>query len=275
LALQALIDALQDDEAVSKHVAAAEYVAQHHSAGTVAGVVRDINSWTRAICATQPEEAYHHLSRLKLPWVKFQASIDRFECAVRAGQRDQANHWVSELEAFAAATGNAWATAASFHGRAILEDGDAAEKLFLLALEHHASSLRVVDRARTQLAFGQYLRRQRRRVDARAHLQAALETFANLGARRWEELASQELRASGKTARKRNPSTAAALTAQERQVAALVQQGMSNREVAAQLFLSPRTIDFHLRNVFAKLGITTRVELVHQRFDASPEPTPV
>ena len=120
---------------------------------------------------------------------------------------------------------------------------------------------RLPDRARTELAFGEYLRRARRRVDARAHLRTALALFEDLGAAPLAERAAQELRASGETARRRDVSTATDLTAQERQVAGLVRQGMSNRDVAAQLFVSPRTVDFHLRNVFSKLGVTSRAEL--------------
>jgi DNA-binding NarL/FixJ family response regulator len=85
--------------------------------------------------------------------------------------------------------------------------------------------------------------------------------FEELGATPWAERAAQELRASGETARRRDVSTATDLTAQERQVAALVRQGLSNRDVAAQLFVSPRTVDFHLRNTFSKLGVTSRAEL--------------
>jgi DNA-binding CsgD family transcriptional regulator len=99
-------------------------------------------------------------------------------------------------------------------------------------------------------------------VDARAHLREALTTFEDLGAQPWAERARQELRASGETARRRaHPDDGAALTPQELQVATLVAQGMSNRDVAGQLFVSPRTVDFHLRNVFAKLGISSRGEL--------------
>jgi DNA-binding NarL/FixJ family response regulator len=98
-------------------------------------------------------------------------------------------------------------------------------------------------------------------VDARTHLRAALETFEDLGAEPWAERARAELRASGETARRRDASAVPELTPQELQVATLVRQGMSNRDAAAQLFLSPRTIDFHLRNVFAKLGVASRTEL--------------
>jgi DNA-binding NarL/FixJ family response regulator len=115
--------------------------------------------------------------------------------------------------------------------------------------------------ARTHLAYGEFLRRDRHRVDARDHLRAALKTFEDIGARPWAERARQELRASGESARKRDESTATNLTAQERQVARFVSDGLSNREVAAQPFLSPRTIDFRVRDVFAKTDVSSRGEL--------------
>jgi len=98
-------------------------------------------------------------------------------------------------------------------------------------------------------------------------LRAALETFEDVGARPWADRARQELRASGESARKRDESTTTNLTAQERQVARFVAEGLSNRDVAARLFLSPRTIDFHLRNVFAKTGVSSRGELARLTLD--------
>ncbi|MFD1213543.1 LuxR C-terminal-related transcriptional regulator [Arthrobacter sp. GCM10027362] len=269
LAMLALLDALQGNDAYLRHATAAEHVARNHLLGTLAGFVNDVLLWGKAIHSGQPEAAYHHLAQLRLPSVRYMAAVDRAEAAARTGQREEAAAWIRELEQYAAATGNAWSAAAVAHGRAVLADGAEAETFFVAALESHAASPRLFDRARTQLAYGEFLRRSRRRVDARTHLQSALETFADLGARRWEDRAVQELRASGKTARRRDPSTAVALTAQELQVAKLVQQGMTNREAAAQLFLSPRTIDFHLRNVFAKLGISTRAELMRLPLDGN------
>ena len=125
----------------------------------------------------------------------------------------------------------------------------------------HGEATRPFERARTELAYGEFLRRARHRVQARDHLRAALDTFESLGAALWAERARVELRASVQTARRRDPSTRDELTAQELQIAQFVAQGLTNREVAAQLFLSPRTIDFHLRNVFRKLGISSRTQL--------------
>jgi DNA-binding CsgD family transcriptional regulator len=119
-----------------------------------------------------------------------------------------------------------------------------------------------IDRARTELLYGEWLRRERRRQQARGHLRAALELFRSLGAVAWEERAAAELRATGETARKRDPSTLDDLTPHELQIAGLVAEGLTNKEIASRLFLSPRTIDYHLRKVFSKLGLASRTELV-------------
>src|SRR5262249_43314879 len=126
-----------------------------------------------------------------------------------------------------------------------------------------------LDLARIQLLCGEHLRRERRRRDARESLRAALEGFERLGATVWAERARAELRASGETARRRDPSTASQLTPQEPQIARCVSEGLANKEVAAQLFLSPRTVDAHLRNVFAKLGITSRTQLARLELGAN------
>jgi DNA-binding CsgD family transcriptional regulator len=116
--------------------------------------------------------------------------------------------------------------------------------------------------ARTELLYGEWLRRGRQRREARRHLRRAAELFRQVGVPPWEERAAAELRATGEKARRRDPSTLDQLTPQELQIAGLVADGMTNRQVAAQLYLSPRTIDYHLRKVFSKLGIASRTELV-------------
>jgi DNA-binding CsgD family transcriptional regulator len=123
-------------------------------------------------------------------------------------------------------------------------------------------ALRPLQRARTELLYGEWLRRERRRIDARGHLRNALEMFRALGAAPWAERAEAELRATGETARKRDISAVEQLTPQELQIAGLVTEGLTNKDIAAQLFLSPRTVDYHLRKVFTKLGITSRTELI-------------
>jgi DNA-binding CsgD family transcriptional regulator len=116
--------------------------------------------------------------------------------------------------------------------------------------------------ARTELLYGEWLRRKRKRREARGHLRRAADLFHQVGVPPWKERAESELRATGETARRRDPSTLDQLTPQELQIAGLVAAGMTNRQVAAQLFLSPRTIDYHLRKVFSKLGVASRTELV-------------
>ena len=131
----------------------------------------------------------------------------------------------------------------------------------------HAETTRPFDLGRIRLLYGQHLRRAGRRLDARTQLRSAVEAFEGLDAVVWAERARTELRASGETARKRDPSTLLQLTPQELQVARMVAEGMSNKDVAGQLFLSPRTIDAHLRNVFSKLGVTSRTQLARLPLD--------
>ncbi|MGY1833122.1 AAA family ATPase [Geodermatophilus sp. SYSU D01180] len=256
-----LVAALRGDDAADRHLAEATAIREAHPVGLADFVVADLVRWARGLRARQPASALHHLGQISSPGYRRMAALDRLESAVRAGREDLARTWLAELEDFAAGTGAPAARAVVEHGRALLSGDDAAEEHFRRALDAHATSLRVPDRARTELALGEHLRRARRRVDAREHLRTALSLFEELGATPWAERAAQELRASGETARRRDVSTATELTAQERQVTALVRQGLSNRDVAAQLFVSPRTVDFHLRNVFSKLGVASRAEL--------------
>jgi DNA-binding CsgD family transcriptional regulator len=137
-----------------------------------------------------------------------------------------------------------------------------------------APGLSQFQRARTELLYGEWLRRQRRRIDARVHLRSAVELFHLLGAIPWELRAEAELRASGETARKREPSTWDQLTPQELHISELVAEGMSNREIAAQLYLSPHTIEYHLRKVFAKLAITSRTDLMRERATSGRQADP-
>ncbi len=264
----ALLAALRRDGAVERYLADAEQICADHPLGILAEVVPDVLRWARGVRdAADPAGALHQLEQIRHPMTRRLAATDRIEAAVRAGRTEAARAWVEELAGFAGATGSLWARAVAEHGRALLTDGPEAEHHFEQALAAHAGTERPPERARTQLAYGAFLRRSRRRVDARPHLRAALETFEDLGAPLWAERARQELRASGETARRRDASTVVDLTPQELQVALLVQQGLSNRDVAAQLYVSPRTVDFHLRNVFAKLGVSSRTELAAHPLD--------
>src|SRR5262249_41998075 len=161
------------------------------------------------------------------------------EALVRGGQEDSARRALNELDEALSPGAPDWlrAAAARSHG---LVDGD--EAAFARAMELHDLRIRPFDPARTQLAYRERLRRRRQRASAGEHLRAALDGFEGLEAARWAERARSELRASGETARKRDPSTISDLTPQELQVARFVTRGLSNKEVAAQLFLSPRTV---------------------------------
>jgi len=262
LATLLLLSALRGDDLFDHRLELVERSLEEQSLGVLDVVLRDVARWAMGVHAAPAwPTAYHHLAQVSHPIIRRSAGLDRVEAAVHAGHEKTAQEWIDDLETFAAGTGQAWAAAMAAHGRAVLalsRDEDDAGSWFEQALALHDGSVRVFERARTQLAYGEHLRRQRRRVDARAHLRAALETFEDLKAASWADRASQELRASGETARKRDPETRAELTPTELQVAQLVQRGLSNRDVAAQLFVSPRTVDFHLRNVFAKTGISSR-----------------
>jgi DNA-binding NarL/FixJ family response regulator len=139
---------------------------------------------------------------------------------------------------------------------------------FREALLHHTQGTRPFEHGRTLLLYGEALRRRRQRMDARQHLRSALEIFERMGAAPWEQRARAELRASGETMRGRDPDTLDYLTPQELQIVQIVRTGATNKQIAAQLYLSPRTIDYHLRKVFVKLGLSSRTELIRLEADA-------
>jgi DNA-binding CsgD family transcriptional regulator len=196
---------------------------------------------------------------------------DRIEAAARAGRPEVARPALAAYEASAARVNMPWAWPRLASCRALLAEGAEATRHFEDALRL-AADARPFDLARIHLLYGEHLRRERRRSDSRVHFRAALEGFEQLDADPWAERARTELRASGETARRRDPSTTAQLTPQELQIARLVADGLSNKEVAAQLFLSPRTIDSHLRNVFSKLDIGSRTQLARLPLGLDPAP---
>ena len=260
-----------DEDRLQSLLTKTEQLAGTHALGVFDAQVRDALHWARGLrelTAGQPESAVTWFSAMTHPAVAgMAAALDRIEAAIHSGRRDEALEWLDRLDAFATHTGVTSEQARVAHCRALLAEGETARSLFEEALTLHAQSRRPFERARTELAYGEFLRRGRRRVEARAHLQAALDRFEQLNARPWAERARLELRAAGRTARKRDPSTLLQLTPQEVQVARFVARGLHTREVAAQLFLSTRTVDFHLRNVFTKLGISSRTELARLPWD--------
>ena len=200
---------------------------------------------------------------------------ETIEAAVRLGRMDEAREAQRRFEDWATDASYPWVQPRLSSCRALLADGDAAIAHFERALGLGAAG-GPFDLARIQLSYGEHLRRERRRTEAQAQLRAALAAFERMRAEPWAERSRAELRASGETARKRDPSTLDRLTPQELRIARFVAQGLSNKEVAAQLYLSPRTVDHHLRNVFSKLGLTSRTQLARlplgDRDDAADAP---
>jgi DNA-binding CsgD family transcriptional regulator len=243
----------------------------HSTARTSNALAASIAIWglaLRDLIRGRPDDARTRLAALREapigashPLIVLMSSADLVEASIRTDDPDGARAAHGMLEGFIEDSAPSWALALAARCRALLTDGDQAEEEFHNAVQFHRQSDRPFDLARTELLFGEHLRRQRRRTDSRDHLRIALDTFESIGAAPWADRARIELRASGETARKRDPSSIDQLTPQEIQVARLVGEGLSNKEVAAQLFLSPRTIDSHLRNVFAKLQITSRTHL--------------
>lgn len=265
LAWLALLAAYRgSSDEVQELTAEVEKVAAASSLGIYQPAVDDIVRWARGVDALASGDAAHAttlLRDLSHRVILVMAGLDRVEAAVSSGTTRLATDWLRSLQDCAAQTNLAWAWARVAHCSALVAGGEAAEWQFQEALARHEEARRPFERARTELAYGAFLRRERRRVDARVHLRAALDVLTDLNAAPWAERARRELRASGQTARKRDEPGLQLLTPQEAQVARFVARGLPTREVAALLFLSPRTVDFHLRNVFAKLEIRSRTEL--------------
>jgi DNA-binding CsgD family transcriptional regulator len=192
---------------------------------------------------------------------------DLIEASIATGRPELGATALERFEQFATAAGQPWASAVALRCRGIL--GHRPEKNFAEAARLHAVGGRPFERARTELLYGQWLRRARRRKDARACLQSAVAIFDRLGAAPWADRARAELRATGVTTsdlRTVSDAALSALTPQELQVARLAAAGLSNRDIAAQLFLSPRTVGYHLYKAYPKLGITSRAQLARIAF---------
>lgn len=192
----------------------------------------------------------------------FQSAPDLVEACVRTHEIARAERTLDQYDVLVRRTGRSWGRAAVARCHGLLDDDRAVDMHFALALREHRPGVLPFERARTQLLYGERLRRTGRRVDARQQLDEALTTFERLGAPVWARRARQELAASGARMERRDHAALARLTQQERRVAQLVVDGATNREAAAALFLSPKTVEAHLRQVFRKVGVRSRAELV-------------
>jgi DNA-binding CsgD family transcriptional regulator len=233
----------------------------------------------RAMAATgagRPVEAFEQLWRIYQPadpahqvmqacW----AIGSLAEYAVASGHRDEATNELAKLEPLAARTPSTGVHVGLRYARALLADPTRAEALYLDALAPELGDWPFND-ARVLLSYGGWLRRNRRVVDARAPLRSAREIFERLEALGWAERARRELRAAGEDSSRRAPETWYQLTAQETQIAQLVAEGLSNKEVGRRLYLSHRTVGSHLYRMFPKLGVTSRAQLARAVSERMP-----
>src|SRR3954469_19619369 len=181
--------------------------------------------------------------------------------AARSGDAERAAEAVERLSALTRASGTDWALGLEARCRALVSEGDVADALYREAIERLGRTRIRVELARAYLQYGEWLRRERRRLEARNHLRIAQEMLAAMDVETFTERVSRELLATGARARRRTPETREDLTAQELQVARLAREGLSNPEIGARLFISPRTVEYHLSKVFTKLGISSRNQL--------------
>jgi DNA-binding CsgD family transcriptional regulator len=183
------------------------------------------------------------------------------EAAVRSGAPERAAGPLRRLQEISRAAGTDWALGVEARSRALLSDGEPAERLYHEAIERLGRTRVRVALARAQLLYGEWLRRQGRRMDAREQLRIAHQLYSSMGMEGFAERARRELQATGETVRKRSVETHGELTAQEMQIARLANNGLSNQEIGSRLFISARTVKYHLGKVFTKLDISSRAQL--------------
>jgi DNA-binding CsgD family transcriptional regulator/tetratricopeptide (TPR) repeat protein len=186
------------------------------------------------------------------------------EAASKTGDRALLEFALESLSERTRVISSPWASGIEARVRALLSEGEVAENLYRQSIAHLSPTRVRLELARTHLLFGEWLRREHRRLDAREQLRTALEAFTGMGAEAFARRAERELLATGEHARKRTVDTPDQLTPQEVQISRLVTEGHTNREIAAQLFISPSTVEYHLRKVFRKLGVKSRTQLANR-----------
>ena len=194
-------------------------------------------------------------------WFSTFASVELIEAACRSGRPERGAEALESLSASTSASGTPWALGVEARSRALLAQDNAAEPLYREAIERLEPTRLRLDLARGHLVYGEWLRRAARRIDARNQLRTAYELFTEFGMDAFAERSRIELEATGEHARKRTADTLDQLTAQEAQISRLAADGNTNREIAAQLFISPSTVEYHLRKAFRKLDVTSRTQL--------------
>jgi DNA-binding CsgD family transcriptional regulator len=199
--------------------------------------------------------------------------VELIEAAIRTGERETAADALDALAQTTGPSGTDWALGIEARSRALLSDGQEAERLYRQAIDRLGRGGIRAELARAHLLYGEWLRRERRRLEAREQLQIAHDMLSTMGAEAFAARAARELLATGEHARKRASDTRDDLTAQEHEIARLARDGLSNPEIGTRLFISPRTVEYHLHKVFGKLGIASRQELQHALPMAAPEGT--
>jgi DNA-binding CsgD family transcriptional regulator len=233
-----------------------------HEVWTIAALGElELGLGSPAAAAQQFERQLAVLAELGITDVDVSPAAELVEAYLRLGREPEARRLAAELVAAATRKGQPWSLARAHRCAGMLADDSELATHFESALASHARTVDAFETARSRLAYGERLRRARRRTQAREQLRAALATFERLGARPWEERTRAELAATGETLRRRDPATIDELTPQELQIAILLASGKTTREAAAALFLSPKTIEYHLRHVYLKLNIHSRNEL--------------
>jgi DNA-binding CsgD family transcriptional regulator len=224
------------------------------------------------VCAGDYEEAVNAARPVidDDPSLTAEATLpELIEAATRSGNREAAFGAFETLSERALAAGTPWALGLRARCRALMDDSGQAEDAYTESISQLQQCRAIVDLARTRLLYGQWLRRANRRRNARQQLRAAHDMFAAMGADGFAEQAATELRATGERARARVPQTTFDLTPREGRVAELAAEGSSNNQIAAQLFISPRTVEYHLAKVYRKLNVTSRSQLT-RRLPAKP-----
>ncbi|HEX4213468.1 MAG TPA: AAA family ATPase [Candidatus Dormibacteraeota bacterium] len=221
----------------------------------------ELGSGTPGAAAARFEACQRLLGEIGMEDPDLSPAPDLVEAYARGGDAEAARRTAEGLQAAAISKGQPFALARAVRSLAVVAPDGEYAPLFETALGHHGQTPDTFERARTQLAYGERLRRSRRRGVARVQLRAALEAFDRLGAEPWAERARAELQATGETARRRDDSTRLQLTPQELHIALSLAGGRTTRETAARLYLSPKTVEYHLRNIYGKLGVRSRDEL--------------
>ncbi len=244
-------------------------VGDFHAHGEGMGLT--VSQWATAVLdngRARYEEAYAAASEAtedphELFFSTF-ATVELIEAASRTGRIDRATQALEVLSESTRVSGTPWALGIEARSRALVTPDDGAEALYRDAIARLQPTRLRLDLARSHLLYGEWLRRARRRLDARTELRLAYELFTDFGMEAFAERARIELEATGERARKRTVDTLDQLTPQEAQISRLAGQGHTNREIAAQLFISPSTVEYHLRKAFRKLDVTSRTQLANR-----------